>query len=87
MFGKMDNFLRTRERIRYSEMSCKAQDGFEEKFVKLDEGDEGERSCSSGDEDQQGQQQGSGLDLSLPEKDVDQGTNGSHPSSGVQIEC
>ena len=82
MLGKVDNVLRMRERIRYSEMSRRVWEAsVEEQLAKLDEEDGGETSHSSEDEDKQGQQQGSGRDLLAPEKDVDQGSNGTHSST------
>ena len=82
MFGKVDNVLRMRERIRYSEMSRRVWEAsVEEQLAKLDEGGEDEGSCSSGDESQPDKQQEARQSLPVPEKDVDQGSAGSHSST------
>ncbi|KAF8592615.1 hypothetical protein K439DRAFT_1378858 [Ramaria rubella] len=80
MLGKVDNVLRMRERIRYSEMSRRVWEAsVEEQLAKLDEEDEDERSQSDDDIGSRGQQ-GAGRSLSVP-GDADQGSIGSHSST------
>jgi serine/threonine-protein kinase RIM15 len=82
MIGKVDNVLRMRERIRYSEMSRRVWEAsVEEQLARLDEEDEGESDHSSEDENQQGERQAIGQELSVPEKILDQSSSGSHSST------
>ena len=82
MLGKVDNVLRMRERIRYSEMSRRVWEAsVEEQLAKLDQEEEEAGSQSNDEGEKLQEQQGAGQELLPPQKDVDQRSVGSHSST------